>query len=108
MSLLNGAVFGLVIVIVSNWYGVGLLCLLGHQCCVDLCEGDLLDDLLEDLLLRVLWLDLLVSYLWLFVWLFVFLALHKCEKCPTLLHLKHLCPIAGAVPVDVAVPASVT
>ena len=30
MSLLVGAVFGLVIVIVSTWYGVGLLYLLGH------------------------------------------------------------------------------
>ena len=66
MSLLVGAVFGLVIVIVSMWYGVGLLCLLGHLWCVELREGDLLDDLLDDLLLRLLWLDLLVSYLWLF------------------------------------------
>ena len=49
-----------VVVMVSIWYGVGLLCLLVHLLCDLPLVGDLLEDLLEDLLLCLLLLGLLV------------------------------------------------
>ena len=49
-----------VVVMVSIWYGVGLLCLLLHLLCDLPLVGDLLEDLLEDQLLCLLLLDSLV------------------------------------------------